>query len=143
MASTETPLKTTRVMLVDDHPVVLTELGSLLDAAADLEVVAKADSLMSAVSQLDAAVPDVVLMDLDLPGDNGLVVTAELLRRDPLLKVVMLSAWCTRALLDDAARAGAVGYLLKGELTPDPCDAVRAAARGERPFSPLARRLGA
>ena len=128
-------------MLVDDHPLVLRELGILLDSAADIEVVATADSMASALSRLSGTTPDVVLMDIDLAGDDGLVVTQELLLRSPLLKVVMLSGWCTRALVEAAARAGAVGYVVKGELSPDPCDAVRAAARGERPFSPLAQQL--
>ncbi len=135
------PTTTARVMLVDDHPLLLEELGHFLDSAADIEVVAAADSLASALGLLTTAAPDVVLMDIDLPGADGLVATRELLRRVPSLKVVVLSAWCTRALVQEAAEAGACGYLIKGDLSPDPRDAVRAAARGERPFSPLATTL--
>ncbi len=122
-----------RVLLVDDHPVVRQGVRGMLAPAADLEVVGEAASGDEAVRLVRADPPDVVLMDLRMPGGDGVEATA---RIGALSRVVVLTTYETDADILRAVEAGAVGYLLKDASPEDLVAAVRAAARGETVLAP-------
>lgn len=127
-----------RVLLVDDHPMVRAGLESLLAPVEDVAVVgAVADGAagVAAVAEVD---PDVVLMDLSMPGVGGIEATTELTERHPSVKVVILTAHADQDIVQDALGAGAVGYLLKDSDPDAVVAAVRSAARGEAPLDPRA-----
>jgi len=134
---------TIRVLLVDDHPVVRFGLRSLLDAEDDLEVVGEAGDGHEAVDLCRVLHPDVVLMDLRMPGGDGTTATARLATEMPDVHVLVLTTYDD----DDgdilrAVEAGARGYLLKDTPREVLTDAVRAAARGETVLAPpIAARL--
>jgi DNA-binding NarL/FixJ family response regulator len=123
-----------RVMLVDDHALVRSAIRQAI-TADDVEVVAEAASGEEALSQAIAARPDVILLDLDLPGMSGTQILRELVPRLPETKIVMLTVSTSRRDLLDAVRAGAAGYLTK-DLSPDALlRAVRGIRRGDLPMS--------
>jgi DNA-binding NarL/FixJ family response regulator len=124
-----------RVMIVDDHPIwrraVERDLGD-----AGFEVVAAVGDGESAVRIAPATRPDVVLMDLQLPGMTGVEETAQLVRVDPAVRVMMLSTSGEDTDVLAAAKAGARGYLVKSAAAEELIDAVRRTAAGEAVFSP-------
>jgi two-component system, NarL family, nitrate/nitrite response regulator NarL len=123
-----------RVMLVDDHALVRSAIRQAI-TADDVEVVAEAGSAEEALSQAIVARPDVILLDLDLPGMSGTHVLRELVPRLPDTKIVMLTVSTSRRDLVDAVRHGAAGYLTK-DLSPDALlRAVRGIRRGDLPMS--------
>jgi two-component system, NarL family, response regulator LiaR len=126
-----------RVLVCDDHPVVRQGLRTFLDAREDLEVVAEAADGEEAVRKARHLTPDVVLMDLLLPGDlDGIAATARILEERPDARVLVLTSYADDDSVLPAVRAGAVGYLLKDV---DPADleaAIRAAHRGESVLAP-------
>jgi DNA-binding NarL/FixJ family response regulator len=123
-----------RVMLVDDHALVRSAIRQAI-SADDIEVVAEAASGEEALSEALAARPDVILLDLDLPGMSGTHVLRELVPRLPDTKIVMLTVSTSRRDLVDAVRLGAAGYLTK-DLSPDALlRAVRGIRRGDLPMS--------
>jgi DNA-binding NarL/FixJ family response regulator len=124
------------VLLVDDHPLVRTGLAGLLDATDDLAVVGEAADGEAAVARAAELEPDVVLMDVSLPGVDGIDATRMLLDNGYAGAVVMLTSFSDRARVVDALDAGAVGYLLKDSEPADVLSAVRAAARGHAPLDP-------
>ncbi|MBY8889167.1 response regulator transcription factor [Streptomyces sp. PTM05] len=124
-----------RVMLVDDHPVVRAGLAGMLDAEPDIEVAAEAGSGPEAVARARSLTVDVVLMDLRMPGGDGVTATRELKDVTPA-KVVVLTTYDDDADILRAVEAGAAGYLLKDATRSELADAVRAAARGETVLSP-------
>ena len=126
-------------MVVDDHRLVREAVVQLLSSQPDISVVGAAEDAQTAVPLAREAGPDVVVMDLMMPGVDGIAATRSLVRAMPLLKVVILSATCTPLLVREAFRAGACGYLLKDDPAGDLSDAVRRAVRGEQPMTPLAR----
>lgn len=128
----------TSVMIVDDHQLMREVLGHLLSLELDIEVVAAAADATSALVLAQEFEPDVVLMDVDLPGVDGITATRTLLAMLPETRVIMLSASCTRALVSDALLAGACGYLTKGDEAHFLTDGVRDAARGGHPMARLA-----
>ena len=129
-----------RVVLVDDHELVRAGLAQLLNAAEDIDVVATACDGAEAVATVAAERPDVVLMDLSMPGVNGMEATRRIVGADPSALVVALTSSSDAPQVLAALDAGAVGYLLK-DATPDELrGGVRAAARGESPLSPKAAR---
>ena len=127
-----------RVLIVDDHPLVREGLTAVLAGAPDIEVVnAVADGALAA----DAAVAgeaDIVLMDLSMPGMDGVQATGEVLTRHPDARVVVLTSFAEQARVLAALDAGAVGYLLKDTEPDDLVQAVREAAAGHAPISPRA-----
>ncbi len=127
-----------RVLIVDDHPMVRHGLTGVLARAADIEVVdAVADGALAA----DAAAAgraDIVLMDLSMPGMDGIQATGEVLARCPKARVVVLTSFAEQARVVAALQAGAVGYLLKDTEPDDLVQAVRAAGAGHAPISPRA-----
>lgn len=126
-----------RLLVCDDHPVVRQGLRTFLDARDDLEVVAEAGDGEEAVRKARHLAPDVVLMDLLLPGElDGIAATARIVADRPDTRVLVLTSYAGDDNVLPAVRAGAVGYLLKDI---DPADleaAIRAAHRGEAVLAP-------
>ena len=121
-----------RVLLVDDHKLFRAGLRSLLQALEDVEVVAQADDGREALRLVEAHGPDVVLLDIMMPGLNGLDAVARMARASARTRVIILSMSAQEESVLRALRAGAVGYLVK---SADPAElelAIRAVMRGER-----------
>jgi DNA-binding NarL/FixJ family response regulator len=125
-----------RVMIVDDHGLVRAGLEQLLGSAEDVDVVAAAAGGRQAVEMVEAARPDVVLMDLSMPDLDGIEATRELTRRAPAANVVVLTSFSDRERILDALDAGATGYLLKDADPEELLRGIRAAAEGESPLHP-------
>ncbi len=126
------------VMIVDDHALVRQGLTALLSGVEDLAVVAAVSDGSAAADAAEQNAPDVVLMDLSMPGLDGIDATRALLSRCPGVKVVVLTSFCENARIVAALDAGAVGYLLKDAEPDDVVRAVRDAAAGHAPLSPRA-----
>jgi DNA-binding NarL/FixJ family response regulator len=127
-----TPLKT-RVLLADDHEVVRSGLRSVLEGESDIEVVAEAADGYEAVEKAVAAEVDLAILDVSMPRLTGLQATAELLRRRPDMRVLILSVHDSEQYFFEALKAGASGYVLKTTANRDLIEACRASMRGE-PF---------
>ena len=125
-----------RVRLVDDHPVVREGLRGMLEAEPDLTVVGEAGSGAEAVAQAPVVEPDVILMDLRMPGLDGVGATEKILAASSAPRVVVLTTYETDADILRAVEAGASGYLLKDASRADLAGAIRAAARGETVLAP-------
>jgi DNA-binding NarL/FixJ family response regulator len=124
------------VLLVDDHPAVRAGLAAMIGATSDLRVVGEASGGEQAVLLTDQLAPEVVLMDLSMPGLGGVEATRALLIRRPLTRVVVLTSFNDRERVVEALRAGAVGYQLKDSDPRDLLSAVRSAALGHAPLDP-------
>ena len=118
------------VVIADDHEVVRSGIRSLLATIDDIDVVGEAASGGEAVAVATELVPDVVLLDLQMPGGHGLDATREITTTLPRVAVVILTMYEDGDSIDAALRGGARGYLLKGASQNDVVDAIRAAARG-------------
>ncbi len=130
------------LLIVDDHPVVRNGLRSMFAAAAGFEVLAEAADRRAAVALAEELRPDVVLMDLRMPGGGGVEAITELTRRGLPSKVLVLTTYDTDTDTIPAIEAGATGYLLKDAPRDDLFAAVRAAAEGRTVLSPaIASRL--
>src|SRR3954462_8306612 len=125
-----------RVLIADDHDIVRTGLGRVLDAAPDVEVVALAADGAEAVALTERHAPDVVLMDLEMPGVDGVEATRRIVRGDGAPSVVVLTSFSDRERITEALDSGAVGYLLKEAEAAEVVAGVRAAARGASPIDP-------
>jgi DNA-binding NarL/FixJ family response regulator len=125
-----------RILLVDDHPVVRHGLRGMLDAEPDLAVVGEADSGAAGLDLAAEVEPDIVLMDLRMPGGDGVEATGRILARLPRTRVIVLTTYETDRDILRAIEAGASGYLLKDASPAELADAVRAAARGETVLAP-------
>ncbi|GAA1994672.1 response regulator transcription factor [Amycolatopsis minnesotensis] len=124
------------ILLVDDHPVVREGLRGMLEAEEDLTVVGEANSGGEGVVLSAAKEPDVVLMDLRMPGLDGVEATKRILADAPGRRVVVLTTYETDADILRAVEAGAAGYLLKDASRTELANAIRAAARGETVLAP-------
>jgi len=122
-----------RVFLVDDHPIVRKGLRALLEEQNDIVVVGEAGSGQQALSVALAERPDVIVMDLSMPGVSGIEVTRQLSGQ---ARIVILSVHNEREYVLQALRAGAVGYVIKDTVLNDLITAVRAAAAGQSFLSP-------
>ena len=130
-----------RLIVVDDHPVVREGLRAMLDAEPDLDVVGEAGSGAEAVRLAAELRPDVVLMDLRMPGMDGVAATGRITAAGDA-RVLVVTTYDTDADILRAVEAGATGYLLKDTPRRDLAEAVRAAARGETVLAPpVARAL--
>jgi len=129
-----------RVLLADDHDVVRRGLTALLDGASGFAVVGAASDGEEAVALAAAHEPDVVLMDLSMPGVDGIEATRRLTAAQPDARVVVLTSFSDRERILDALDAGAVGYLLKDAEPDELLRGIEAAARGESPLAPKAAR---
>jgi DNA-binding NarL/FixJ family response regulator len=131
-----------RVLLADDHPVVRAGLCGMLAAEPGIEMAGEAGSGPEAVALARAGGYDVILMDLRMPGGDGVTATEQILAADPDARVLVLTTYDTDADILRAVEAGATGYLLKDATPAELAGAVRAAARGETVLAPsVAERL--
>jgi DNA-binding NarL/FixJ family response regulator len=127
-----------RVLLVDDHSVVRKGLRTFLAYDTELEVVGEAADGAEALSLAQELKPDVVLMDLLMPGMDGITATAEIRRSLPETEVLALTSVLEDASVVGAIRAGAIGYLLKDTQADALCQAIKAAAAGQVQLTPKA-----
>jgi len=126
----------TRILLVDDHAIVRLGLMNLLNDQPDMQVIAEASTAAEAVRAVEKFQPDVVLMDIRLPGEGGIEATRQVTSRFPNSKVVMLTSFADDDLVIRAISAGAVGYVLKQVGNEELLRAIQAAARGEALLDP-------
>jgi two-component system response regulator DevR len=126
----------TRVLLVDDHEVVRLGLMTLIDDQADMEVVGEAGTASEALLAVERLRPDVVLMDIRLPGEGGLEATERITHDFPESKVVILTSFADDELVVRAIQAGAAGYVLKQVGNQELLRAIQAAARGQAVLDP-------
>jgi DNA-binding NarL/FixJ family response regulator len=127
-----------RLLVVDDHAVVRAGLERLLASFDDVELVGLAEDGEEAVALSAELRPDVVLMDLAMPGLNGIEATRRIVAARPETQVVVLTSFSDRLGILGALDAGAVGYLLKDAEPEDLMRGIRAAAQGESPLAPKA-----
>jgi DNA-binding NarL/FixJ family response regulator len=125
-----------RVLVADDHPMYRYGLRTLLEATPDLEVVGEAATGVEAVTAAAKMQPDIVVMDLNMPGLNGIDATRAILRANPGTGVLVLTMFDDDESVFAAMRAGARGYLLKGADKSEIARAVLAVASGEAIFGP-------
>ncbi len=125
-----------RVLLADDHPVVRDGLRAMLSSAGAAEVVGEAASGEQAVREAALCRPDVVVMDLAMPGLNGVEATRQIVRTSPQVGVLVLTMHNDDDSVFAAMRAGARGYVLKGASQRELVHAIEAVARGEAIFGP-------
>jgi two-component system, NarL family, response regulator DevR len=129
-------MKKVRILLVDDHEIVRLGLMTLLNDQPDMEVIGEASTAGEAVRAAGKLRPDVVLMDIRLPGEGGIEAAGQITKQVPDSKVVMLTSFADDELVVRAIRAGAVGYVLKQVGNEELLRAIRAAARGEALLDP-------
>ena len=125
-----------RILLVDDHEVVRLGLKALLERHPNFEVVGEASTAREAVECVDALLPDVVVMDIRLPGGSGIEACEEIAEKHPQSKVIMLTSYAEDEMLFSAIRAGASGYILKQIASEDLVRALEAVGRGEALLDP-------
>ncbi len=129
-----------RVLVVDDHAVVRRGLSSLLAAADGIECVGEAADGDSALDLVERLAPDVVLLDLVMPGRDGVAVTRAIRRTEREVRVLVLTSFAQQELVLEAIHAGADGYLLKDNEAETLLDGVRVVAAGGSPFDPTVAR---
>ena len=127
-----------RVLLVDDHAVVRSGLGAFLLAYDDLELVGEAGGGQEAVRLCEKLQPEVVLMDLVMPGMDGAAATRAIRERWPEIQIIALTSFKEKELVQGALQAGAIGYLLKNISAKGLADAIRAAHAGQPTLAPEA-----
>jgi len=127
-----------RVMLVDDHAVVRSGLGAFLSVIPDLELVGEAESGDEAVVRCGLLKPDVVLMDLIMPGTDGVTATRLIHEKYPCVHIIVLTSFQEDALVKGALEAGATAYLMKNVSARELASAIRSAHQGRMTLSPEA-----
>jgi len=133
--------KRIRVMLVDDHAVVRSGLRAFLSAFDEFELVGEAANGESAIALCQRLQPDVVLMDLMMPGMGGAVATRRLREQYPNTQVIALTSFKESEIVQAALQAGAIGYLLKDISADELANAIRSAALGKPTLSPEAQQV--
>ena len=133
--------KPIRVLLVDDHAVVRSGLGAFLLVYDDLDLVGEAGGGEEAVRLCEKLQPDVVLMDLVMPGMDGAAATHVIRERWPHIQVVALTSFKERDLVQGVLEAGAIGYMLKNVSADELADAIRAAHAGKSTLAPEAAQV--
>jgi DNA-binding NarL/FixJ family response regulator len=136
------PSEPLRILLVDDHPLVRNGLRALLTSVPDMVVVSEATNGEEAIAQAAELQPDIILMDLHMPGLNGVEATRRIVQASPHIGILVLTMLEDDASVFAAIRAGARGYLLKGADQSEVLRAIGAVSHGEAIFSPqIAARL--
>src|SRR5215472_7445490 len=131
-----------RVLIADDHPLFRDGLRALLESVEDMQVTGEAATGEEALSEALALQPDVILMDIKMPGLNGIEATRRILQTSPHIRILILTMFEDDESVFAAVRAGARGYLLKGAVQEETLRAIRAVASGEAIFGPaVASRL--
>jgi len=127
-----------RVMLVDDHAVVRSGLGAFLSVIPDLQLVGEAENGDEAVVRCGLLKPDVILMDLVMPGTDGVAATRRIREKYPNVHVLALTSFQENGLVQRAMQAGATGYLMKNVSARELANAIRSAYAGKMTLSPEA-----
>ncbi len=130
-----------RILLVDDHAILRAGLRALLAAHADIQVVGEAGDGEQALQRVNELHPDVVVMDIAMPGVNGLVATREITHAHPQTRILILTQYDNKEYVLPLLKVGAVGYVLKQAVDVDLVAAIRAAARGEAFLQPSIAKL--
>lgn len=131
-----------RLLIVDDQPLIRRALAMTLGVEQDIEVVGQAVDGIDAIAQALALVPDVIVMDLQMPRASGVVATREITAKLPAVGVVVLTTFDQDDLVFEAIRAGARAYLLKDAVEEEVLETIRAVHRGESRLSPtIARKV--
>jgi len=131
-----------RILIADDHTLFREGMRALLSAIADCEVVGEAATGEDVIAQAATLLPDVILMDIQMPGLNGIEATTRILHTSPHIGIIVVTMLEDSDSVFAAMRAGARGYVLKGADKTEMLQAIRAVARGEALFGPaIARRL--
>ncbi len=130
-------MKPIRVLLADDHTLVRAGIRSLLENMEGIEVIAEAGDGREALRLVRTHRPDVVLMDIAMPGLNGLEAAARIAKKFPNVRVIILSMHVNEEYVLQTLRAGAAGYMVKGADAAELEIAIRAVARGETYLSPM------
>jgi DNA-binding NarL/FixJ family response regulator len=125
-----------QVLLVEDHTIVRKGLRALLEGEPDMQVVGEAEDGRQALNQVQQLLPDVVLMDIGMPGLNGLEATRQIKHQFPKTKVVVLTMHTSAEYVFSVLQAGASGYLVKQAATEEVISAIRAVYQGESFLSP-------
>jgi len=120
----------TRVLIVDDHGVFRNGLKAVINYQSDMEVVGEAEDGQKAVALTRELLPDVILMDVKMPGMDGAEATSRILAEMPGMKILALSIYADDEFMSGMIRAGALGYILKGCDSAELADAIRKAAGG-------------
>jgi DNA-binding NarL/FixJ family response regulator len=128
----------TRILVADDHPIVRSGLKKVLDAADDLEVVAEAENGAEAVEKALAGDLHLAILDVSMPGMTGIQAAAELHKRKPELRILVLSMYDSEQFLFEALKAGASGYVLKSDADQGIVEACRRTMRGQSFLYPSA-----
>ena len=136
-----TDTKPIRVLLVDDHAVVRSGLGAFLAAFDDLELAGEAPNGERAIALCQKVQPDVVLMDLVMPGMDGATATRQIRQQSPHIQVIALTSFKEQELVQGALQAGAIGYLLKDISADALANAIRAAVTGKPTLAPEAAQV--
>lgn len=126
-----------RILLADDHGVVRKGLRFLLQRSQEMEVVGEAGDGREAIAKAEELNPDVIIMDIAMPHLNGIAATAQIIKRNPKIGVIILSMYSDETYLVRALTAGAKGYLLKDSAENDLIRAVQAVSEGRPFFSPV------
>jgi len=130
-----------RILIVDDHPVFRFGLRSLIASISEMEVVGEATHGQAAIEEADSLQPDIILMDINMPGLNGIEATRRILADQPDVGILVITMFDDDSVFD-AMQAGARGYLLKGTDPDETIRAIRSVANGAAIFSPkVAERL--
>jgi NarL family two-component system response regulator LiaR len=130
-----------RVLLVDDHAVVRKGMRALLDREAGIEVIGEADDGEQAVRAAERLRPDVIVMDLEMPGTDGIEATRQISASRPESHIVVLTSHASEEAVFPALKAGALGYVLKHSAPEDVLQAIRQAHRGETVLHPAIARM--
>lgn len=131
-----------KVALIDDHPIVRQGLRNLLQTEASLDVIAEADDGITGLELVQRVKPDVLIVDLMMPGLNGLDLIKQVLKRLPRLRILVLSMQSADSYVVEALKAGAAGYVLKETGPSEIIDAIQTVVAGQRYLSPkLAQRV--
>ncbi len=133
--------ETIRVMLVDDHAIVRSGLAAFLLVNQDMNLVGEADSGEDALARVSLIKPDVILMDLKMPGMGGVAAIRALHQKYPDIKMIALTSYADEGLVQGALQAGATGYLMKNVQSYELANAIRSAATGRLTLSPEATQV--
>jgi two-component system response regulator NreC len=128
----------TRILLADDHRMVREGIRSLLEKEDDIEIVAEAEEGRQAVYLVRKLLPDTVIMDITMPNLNGVEATRQIVTEFPQIKVIALSMHFSRIFVLNMLKAGALGYILKGDSSEELIKGVRIVSGGGAYFSPKA-----
>ncbi len=132
---------TTKILLADDHNVVRSGLAKFLMVNKDFKLVAEASDGAEAIQMASLHKPDVILMDLMMPGTDGITATREIHKKFPQIKIIALTSFADQNMVQGALQAGAIGYLQKNVTAKELGNAIRSACAGRMTLSPEATQV--